>query len=128
LPPELSGQDFRLYCSRYRHATIFVASTSDVKFHTILQLFRAWYGITDRADERTAREKIAGRLLLIDEGFSDALPLQFDLLGVSNPAHPVPPMDPEARQRQIFAVLGRLVQSGQIEQSVALLEDLRFYR
>jgi class 3 adenylate cyclase/tetratricopeptide (TPR) repeat protein len=103
-----------------------LSHTKNVPLHTILQLFRAWYGITDRDDEQTAREKIAGRLLLIDEGFREALPLQFDFLGVSDPAHPAPPMDPEARQRQIFAVLRRLVQSGQMQHGVALLEDLHW--
>ena len=39
-----------------------------------------------------------------DESFRESLPLMFDFLGVPDPELPVPRMDPEARQRQIFAV------------------------
>ena len=35
------------------------------------------------------------------------LPLVFDFLGVPRPERPAPRMDPEARQRQLFAVLRR---------------------
>ena len=48
-----------------------------------------------------ARDKIAGRLLLIDEELRDVLPLMFDFLGVPDPERPAPRMDAEARQRRL---------------------------
>ena len=35
------------------------------------EVFRAYFGIGDQDDEATAREKIAGRLLLLDESFRE---------------------------------------------------------
>jgi hypothetical protein len=75
-----------------------------IPFLPILQLCPAFFGIADQDSDTRARERIAGRLLLLDESFRESLPLMFDFLGVPDPELPVPRMDPEARQRQIFAV------------------------
>jgi hypothetical protein len=69
----------------------------------VLEIFRAYFGIEERDEIRAAREKIAGRLLLIDENFRDVLPLFFDFLGVPDPERPAPRMDAEARQRRLVA-------------------------
>ncbi len=94
----------------------------------MLQVFRAYYGVAEHDEDRTVREKIAGRLLLLDESFRDVLPVMFDLFGVPDPERPSTRMDPDARQRQLFAVLRRLVQrddpSG--SQYVTLIEDLHW--
>jgi adenylate cyclase len=90
----------------------------------MLQIFRAYYGISEQDADRAVREKIAGRMLLIDEGFREVLPLLFEFFGVPDPERPAPRMDPEARQRQIAGVLRRLVQSG--ETAINLIEDLHW--
>ena len=59
--------------------------------------------------EQAAREKIAGRSLLLDPGFADDLPLVFDFLGVPDPERPVPQMSPEGRRRALGDFLCRLV-------------------
>ena len=104
-----------------------VAHGRQIPLLPMLELFRAFFGITARDAERVAREKIAGRLLLLDERLREELPIVFDLLGVSDPEHPAPPMDPEALQRRLFAVARRIVQAdGQREPSVLLIEDLHW--
>jgi class 3 adenylate cyclase len=104
-----------------------VAHGKNVPFLPILQVFRAYYGITEQDDDRTAREKIAGRLVLLDEGFREVLPLVFEFLGVADPERPAPRMDPEARERQLSGILRRLVQSGRRESPiVTLIEDLHW--
>jgi adenylate cyclase len=90
----------------------------------MLQIFRAYYGISEQDADRAVREKIAGRMLLVDEGFREVLPLLFEFFGVPDPERPAPRMDPEARQRQIAGVLRRVVQSG--EAAVNLIEDLHW--
>jgi adenylate cyclase len=86
------------------------------------------FGITDHDAARTAREKIAGRLLLLDENLRDALPLVFDFLGVPDPERPAPALDPSERQRVIFALLRRVTQlRGRREPTVTLLEDLHWF-
>jgi len=43
-------------------------------------------------------------MLLLDERFRESLPLVLDFLGVFDRGHPSPRMDPDGRQRQLFAV------------------------
>jgi class 3 adenylate cyclase/tetratricopeptide (TPR) repeat protein len=105
-----------------------VAHGKSVPLLPILEWWRDYFHITDGDDDRTAREKIAGRLLLIDERFTDALPLVFEFLGVPDPARPAPRMHPEARQRQLFAAMKRLVRGPQRrEPVVVVLEDLHWF-
>jgi class 3 adenylate cyclase len=99
-----------------------------IPFLPILKLFRSFFGITERDSDATAREKIAGRLLLLDETFRETLPVLFDFLGVASPDDPAPRMDPEARQRQLFAVVRGVIQArAGLETTVALLEDLHWF-
>ncbi len=79
-----------------------------IPFLPILQMMRGYFGIDDRDSERVAREKIAGRLLLLDPDFSDDLPLVFDFLGVPDPERPAPQVSGEARQRLLRGVIRRL--------------------
>jgi class 3 adenylate cyclase len=97
----------------------------NIPFLPMLEVFRDYYGITPQDDPRTVREKIAGRLLLLDESFRDALPLVFETFGAPDPARPPPPMDADTRQRQLFGVLRRVVQ-GEGEPFVAFLDDLHW--
>jgi adenylate cyclase len=51
----------------------------------------------------------------------------FDFLGVPDPERPVPRMDPEARQRQLFAFLRQLSEArSQQEPAVMLVDDLHW--
>jgi class 3 adenylate cyclase/tetratricopeptide (TPR) repeat protein len=103
-----------------------VAHGKNIPLLPMLEIFRAYFGIGERDEPRGAREKIAGRLLLIDEQFREVLPIMFDFLGVPDPARPVPPMDPEARQRRIVAVVRRLTERGSPAGFVILIEDLHW--
>jgi len=104
-----------------------VAHGRNLPLLPILQLFRAYFGITEQDDDRTTREKIAGRLLLVGEEFREVLPLLFELLGVPDSERPALRLDPTARQRQLFGVLRKLVQSGRRESpTVTLIEDLHW--
>ena len=105
-----------------------VAHGKTVPLLPILEFMRNAFGITDHDAARTAREKIAGRLLLLDESLRDALPLVFDLLGVPDPERPAPALDPSERQRTIFALLRRVTElRGRSEPTVTLLEDLHWF-
>jgi AAA ATPase domain/Adenylate and Guanylate cyclase catalytic domain len=80
-------------------------------FLPILDLLRVVFRITEQDSSEAARDKIAGRMLLLDEGLKDALPLMFDFLGVSDPDRPAPQMEPEVRLRQLFGVVKRVSQA-----------------
>jgi Adenylate and Guanylate cyclase catalytic domain/AAA ATPase domain len=76
-----------------------------IPFLPILELFRGFFGITEQDSDQAAREKIAGRFVLLDKALHDALAPTFEFLGVPDPEHPAPRIDPDARQRQLFAIV-----------------------
>ncbi|MBP6013257.1 MAG: AAA family ATPase [Alphaproteobacteria bacterium] len=106
-----------------------VAHGKSVPMLPMLELWRAFYGITDDDKPETARAKIAGRLLLMDEGFRDVLPLLFDVFGVPDPANPSPAMDPEQRQKRINGVVKRILHDPNYTGGtrVILMEDLHWF-
>jgi class 3 adenylate cyclase len=98
-----------------------------IPFLPILQMMRAYFGIEDRDSERVSREKIAGRLLLLDPDFTDDLPLVFDFLGVPDPERPAPQVSAEARQRLLRGVVRRLYRvPGRTVVTVSVMEDLHW--
>ncbi|MEE8166710.1 MAG: adenylate/guanylate cyclase domain-containing protein, partial [Myxococcota bacterium] len=116
---------------RARGLTIYeargVAHGKGIPFIPILELFRSFFGVSERDADESAREKIAGRLLLLDEDFREALPMVFDFLGVPDPENPAPKMDPDAWRRQWYALVKRVVQArSEKERAVTLIEDLHW--
>jgi adenylate cyclase len=103
------------------------AHGGSIPFMPVLQMLRAFFGIGERETEQLAREKIAGRSLLLDPGFAEDLPLMFDFLGVPDPQRPVPQMSPEARQRALAGIVCRLVNAPSRHKTLILaIEDLHW--
>ena len=98
-----------------------------IPFLPVLQMLRGYFGIEDRDPERVAREKIAGRLLLLDPDFADDLPLVFDFLAVPDPERPAPQVSAEARQRLLRGVIRRIYRvPGRSDVVVNVIEDLHW--
>jgi class 3 adenylate cyclase/tetratricopeptide (TPR) repeat protein len=89
----------------------------------VLELFCGYFGITHKDGDQLAREKIAGRMLLLDRDLDPFLPLAFDFLGVPDPQRPAPTMDPAVRQRQLFAFTRRLIQARSVREPAVLFVD-----
>jgi class 3 adenylate cyclase/tetratricopeptide (TPR) repeat protein len=103
------------------------AHGATIPFLPVLQMMRGYFGIEDRDSERVAREKIAGRLLLLDPDFTDDLPLVFDFLGVPDPERPAPQVSGEARQRLLRGVIRKLYRvPGRTDVVVNVMEDLHW--
>ncbi len=104
-----------------------VAHGRNIPLLPILEVFRSFFGITAQDDDRGAREKIAGRMVLLDQAFSETLPLIFEFLGVADPQRPAPRLDPEARQRQIIAVMRQLIHTvNEPQPTMTMIEDLHW--
>ncbi len=98
-----------------------------IPFLPVLQYMRSYFDVSEHDSDQRAREKIAGRLLLLDEAFTESLPLVFDFLAVADPNRPAPRMDPEARQRALLEMVKRLVlASSNREPGVNLFEDVHW--
>jgi class 3 adenylate cyclase/tetratricopeptide (TPR) repeat protein len=103
-----------------------VAHGKRIPLLPVIEMMRDYFGIADEDSDRQARDKIAGRLLLLDDEFKQLLPVLFDFLGVPDADRP-PPANPEARHRQLVEAVRRLVQvAGQQRRGVILIEDLHW--
>ena len=99
-----------------------------IPFLPVLEAMRDYFGIKEDDGEEAVRDKIAGRSLRLDKELDDTLPLLYDFLGVPDPDHPPPPMQPEAKQRRLFAFLKRLTHAqSRREPTVLLFEDLHWW-
>jgi adenylate cyclase len=104
-----------------------VAHGKNIPYLPMLEVFRGYYGITEADSDQAVREKIAGRLVLTDESLRDLLSVVFEFFGVTDPKRPPPRMDPEAKLRQLFAVLRKEVREGEAaNRLVTLIEDLHW--
>src|SRR3954452_3266197 len=93
----------------------------------VVSMLRSYFRIAEDDDGRLAREKIAGRLLMLDDAFRETLPVLFEFLGVGDPDHPAPPMAPEARERALFGAISRLMEARDEDGGgVILVEDLHW--
>lgn len=103
------------------------AHARSVPFHSALEMVREYFAIGDGDDALTARERVAGRLLLLNPELADDLPIVFDFLGVADPSRPAPRMDPEARLRRLLELIRRLVDAhSRRETAASLVEDLHW--
>jgi adenylate cyclase len=92
-----------------------------------LQLLRSIFRISEQEQEEEIRKKIAGTLVLLDEAFKDTLSIWFDFLAVADPQQQAIRVDSEDRQRKLFAMIQRLIQtmSGR-EPLVIMVDDLHW--
>jgi class 3 adenylate cyclase/tetratricopeptide (TPR) repeat protein len=105
-----------------------VAHGKAIPLLPILEFQRGYFGINEHDTPRAARDKIAGRMVLLDETLTEGMPIMFDFLGVPDPERPAPPLGPEARQRQLIDVIRRLSHArSSREPAVILFEDLQWF-
>jgi class 3 adenylate cyclase len=98
-----------------------------VAYLPVLELLRGYFGLADGDSPRAAREKIAGRLLLLDRAFDAALPLIWDFLRVPDAERPVEELDPTVRQQQLHDFFRRLVRArSEREPAVLFFDDLHW--
>jgi adenylate cyclase len=92
----------------------------------LIEMLRAYFGITADDDPRAARAKVTAPL--VNEDFGELLPVLFEFLGVPDPERPVPAqMAPEARQRALLAAMRRLFEAaGEEGPGLLVLEDLHW--
>ena len=94
----------------------------------VTELLRGYFDVEEHDAAVAVREKVAGRLNLLGESWRDALPFVFELLRVSETAHPAPRIDPEARRRQVVRLLKDLLRVRSAHEPIVIVgEDLRWF-
>ena len=68
-------------------------------------LLHGYFKIAGGDDERTRREKVAGRLSMLDSSLEDTRPYLFSLLGIVEGADPLAQMDGQIRKRRTLEAI-----------------------
>ncbi|HEV8711510.1 MAG TPA: hypothetical protein VGX03_01620, partial [Candidatus Binatia bacterium] len=93
----------------------------------VIELLKTYCAITPEDDERKRREKVGGKVLMLDRRLEDTLPYLFTLLGIEDPMSSLQQMDPQIRRRRTFDALKRLFLRESLNQPLILVfEDLHW--
>ena len=100
----------------------------NVPYLPILELFRHYFAIGAQDDPHASRQRIAGAMVLLDPTLQESLPVLFEFMGVSDPKRPMPPMDAEAKHRQLYDMIHRISRAhdAQGQLTVTLIDDLHW--
>ena len=92
----------------------------------LIDLLRSYFEIASDDDERKRREKIGGKVLMLDRKLEDALPYLFALLGVAE-SGALEEMDANIRRRRTLDAMKRLLLRESLNQPlIAVFEDLHW--
>src|SRR5262249_55095079 len=89
--------------------TFSVAHGKAYPYLPLIELLKNYFQITLPDDERKRREKVGGKVLMLDRSLEDTLPYVFPLLGIPTPDSPLQQLDPQIRKRRTFAAIKRLL-------------------
>ena len=93
----------------------------------LIELLKDYFQITLEDEERTRREKVAGKVVLLDHSLGDTLPYLFFLLGISGPGSSLQKMDSQIRRQRTFEVIKRLILRESLNQPLLVVfEDLHW--
>ena len=93
----------------------------------LIELLKDYFQIIPTDDERTRREKVAGKVLMLDRSLETTLPYLFSLLGLEDPQASLRQMDAQIRRQRTFEALQKLFLRESLNQPLILIfEDLHW--
>src|SRR4029079_17815430 len=93
----------------------------------VIELLKSYFDIKTEDDERKRREKVGGKVLMLERTLEDTLPYLFALLGIEEQPSPLQQMDPQIRRRRTFDALKRVFLRESLNQPLILIfEDLHW--
>ncbi len=93
----------------------------------VIDLLHAYFKIESRDDQRARREKIAGRIAILDRKLEDTTPYLYSLLGIAEESDPLAQMDPQARRRGTLDAIKRIILRESLNQPLMVIfEDLHW--
>src|SRR5262249_16584466 len=91
----------------------------------VIELLKNYFQIHPKDEERPRREKVGGKVLMLDRRLEETLPYLFALLSIADPTSSLPQMDPQTRRQRTFAALKQLFLRESLNQPLLLIfEDL----
>ena len=93
----------------------------------LIELLKSYFQIQPQDEERTRKEKVAGKVLILDRSLEDILPYLFSLLGIEDPGSSLQQMDAQIRRRRTLEALKKLFLRESLNQPLMLIfEDLHW--
>src|SRR5713226_1759896 len=93
----------------------------------VIQLLEEYFGIAEDDDSRRRREKVGGKVLMLDRTLEDTLPYLFTLIGIQDGDDPLAQMDSQIRRRRTLEAIRRILLRESLNQPlIVILEDLHW--
>src|SRR5229473_2352491 len=93
----------------------------------VIQLLEEYFGIAEDDDSRRRREKVGGKVLMLDRTLEDTLPYLFTLMGIQDGDDPLAQMDSQIRRRRTLEAIRRILLRESLNQPlIVILEDLHW--
>jgi class 3 adenylate cyclase len=93
----------------------------------VIDLLHGYFEITLDDDGRKRREKVGGKVLMLDRGLEDALPYLFSLLGIADTPDPLAQMDGQVKKRRTLGAIKRVLLRESLNQPlIVTFEDLHW--
>ncbi len=93
----------------------------------VIDLLKSYFRIASEDDERARREKVAGKVVILDRSLEDTLPYLYSLLGISESDDPLAPLDPQTRRRRTLEAIKRILVRESLSQPLIVeFEDLHW--
>lgn len=102
----------------YGHATPYLP---------LIDFLKSYFKIAERDDTRTIREKVTGKIVLLDQSLQESVPPVLELLGALPEDHPFRLLEPSQRQQQTARAITHLMTTeSRIQPIVVVFEDLHW--
>jgi tetratricopeptide (TPR) repeat protein len=93
----------------------------------LLELLRDYFRIAAEDDLRLRREKVAGKIMILDRDLEDTLPYLYALFGITEADNPLAQMDAHVRRRRTHEGLKRVLLRESLNQPlIVIFEDLQW--
>jgi predicted ATPase len=93
----------------------------------VIDLLKSYFEIMPEDDERKRREKVAGKIVILDRTLEDTLPYLYSLLGISESDGPLAALDPQTRRRRTLEAIKRILTRESLSRPlIVIFEDLHW--
>ena len=107
--------------------TLSVSHGNASSYLPLIDLLKNYFAITPDDDARRRREKIAGKIMILDRALEGTLPYIFTLLEVVESDDSLARMDPEIHRRRTLDAIKRLLLRESLNQPlIVIFEDLHW--
>ena len=93
----------------------------------VIDLLHGYFGIDSADDARRRRERVAGKIVILDLSLEDTLPYLYSLLAIAEADDPLNQMDAQVRRRRTLDAVKRILLRESLNQPLMLIfEDLHW--